>query len=298
VKTFILENERYPLDAAVRSEAANLNGAPETLPWPEDYNSLGPALRERAGGVVLMPAVWEDLLLVKVLDQFPGEGPTYVPVAVGEAPASTHLASAFNAGLTGFVETPAEPAKIKQVLKRAAERWRSMEDRRVQPASAEERLPAARPLPHVQNQLLGRALVDLRKGRGPFAEGAATALLVTSSAPQSDPLRHALTDLGVNVSAAGGVTEAIQAVAEHDPSIVISDSVLPDGDAIGLARRMHDELTTRMPYLIVWSSSPEKTAELLAPRTYINDVILKPPPEAGIHSTLPSIVAGVYRALD
>ncbi len=51
-----------------------------------------------------------------------------------------------------------------------------------------------------------------------------------------------------------------------------------------------------MPHIIVWSSSPDKAADLLEPDNHIDELLLKPGPEAGTESILPSIISVIYRS--
>ncbi|GMT42312.1 MAG: hypothetical protein IEMM0002_0723 [bacterium] len=146
-----------------------------------------------------------------------------------------------------------------------------------------------------RDQHLAHALLDFMNNNGPVRSGDIKVLLVTTSAAQEKRLGNLLTKIGVSAVSAGNMEDALKNTNLTEYSLIISDSVLPDGDAVTLVSRLRKALKSHMPRFMVWSSSPQKATDLLRPENHIDDVLIKPGPGTGIESMLPSIIAGIYQ---
>lgn len=67
---------------------------------------------------------------------------------------------------------------------------------------------------------------------------------------------------GHEVLLAGSLTEARRLVADEEPDVVIADFILPDGDGLAFATRLHDERGTGVVLMSGLSDLPE-AAELV-----------------------------------
>lgn len=146
----------------------------------------------------------------------------------------------------------------------------------------------------VRNHYLGKAFIDIMKNTGPLFDSEVEVLLVSSSPVQQKQLEMLLKTIRISTFKTGNIEEAIEVTGRKEFPVVISDGILPDGDATSLADRLR-KISKSMPHIIVWSSSPEKAAIFLEPENRIDEVLLKPDPETGIESILPSIIAVIYR---
>lgn len=299
MKTYLIQNDDYPLDASLMDALNSMSIGFKALLLPTNHNDIAPLLNDLEGGMVIFPAVWEDLFCVKIIREISPMPTPFEMVMIDEKPDISNLIVAFNEGLSAYLETPVTEEKLQLTISRIRPRF---EDKIAQLSTA-QRLSGlvSQSIPfnqsqaiNIRNQYLGKAFIDIVKKTGPLFEGEVNVLLVSSSPVQQKQLEILLKTMRISVTKTGNIEEAIQMVSGKEFAIVISDGFLPDGDAIMLANRLR-KTSKSMPHIIVWSSSPEKTSTFLKPENHIDEVLSKPGPETGIESILPSIIAVIYR---
>lgn len=300
MKLYLLENEAHPLDESLKKELASAGHTAEAIALPEDHEQLQALLEDHASGAVFLPAAWDDLFCVKTIDEVDSHARPFETVLVGPPPPLSRLIVAFNHGLTAFLETPVDPETLRLTLKRVEGRWKRSVETAELAATVElyRTGGSAHALSNenlMRDQLLGHALAQFASQEGPFFEGSVTILLASTSPSQQKQLASLLTRFGAQVTTVGTMNEAFEQLKDKAFTVVISDGVLPDGDALAFAARLRQEAKQSIPHFMVWSSSREKVPELLRPESLVNDVILKPGPDLGIESCLPAIVSAVYR---
>lgn len=300
MKIYLLQNDDHPLDKGLTAALEALSMEFKILTLPSDHGDITHVMSDLQGGVVMLPGIWTDLFCVKVIEETALLSTPFETVIVAPEPDLSNLVVAFNEGLSGYLKLPVTEERLRQVISRARARF----EKRLLQIEAERRFSdlAAQSIPFnrskamtVRNQYLGRAFIDFAKRRGPVFEGTIEILLVSSSPVQQKQLGELLKASGLSTTTSGNIEEAIQGLDEKDYRVVIADGVLPDGDATVLAGRVR-KIAKKMPYMIVWSSSPEKAATLLRPENHIDEVLLKPGPDIGIESVLPSLIAAIYQA--
>lgn len=300
MKIYLLQNDNHPLEKGLTAALESLSMEFKILTLPTDHGDIAHVMSDLQGGVVMLPGIWTDLFCVKVIEETALLSTPFETVIVASAPDLSNLVVAFNEGLSGYLELPVTEERLRQVISRARARF----EKRLLQIEAERRFSdlAAQSIPFnrskamtVRNQYLGRAFIDFAKRRGPVFEGTIEVLLVSSSPVQQKQLGELLKASGLSTTTSGSIEEAIQGLDEKDYRVVIADGVLPDGDVTVLAGRVR-KIAKKMPYMIAWSSSPEKAETLLRPENHIDEVLLKPGPEIGIESVLPSLIAAIYQA--
>lgn len=300
MKIYLLQNDDHPLEKGLTAALESLSMEFKILTLPTDHGDITHVMSDLQGGVVMLPGIWTDLFCVKVIEETALLSTPFETVIVDSAPDLSNLVVAFNEGLSGYLELPVTEERLRQVISRARARF----EKRLLQIEAERRFSdlAAQSIPFnrskamtVRNQYLGRAFIDFAKRRGPVFEGTIEVLLVSSSPVQQKQLGELLKASGLSTTTSGSIEEAIQGLDEKDYRVVIADGVLPDGDVTVLAGRVR-KIAKKMPYMIAWSSSPEKAETLLRPENHIDEVLLKPGPEIGIESVLPSLIAAIYQA--
>lgn len=273
----------------------------EELDVAGDHDALARLLKERDPGLVFIPPLWDDLFCVKLLNSILTLDTPFEPVIIGAAPIIPNLVAAFNAGLAGFVEIPINADLFRQVFYRAKQRL----DARIETMQNLRRLKeyetGSAPTIFSQqiverDQLLARAFMDLIKGKGPIVNQNVRLMLISSSSAQQASFSSFLKGVGIDVTTAGSMKEALKILGDgHHFPIVISDNLLPDGDAITLVNAMRKTVKEAMPRFIVLTASPDKAAELLKPETHIDDIIVKPRSGERMESILPAIISGIYQ---
>ena len=300
MKIYLLQNDDHPLDKGLTAALEALSMEFKILTLPSDHGDITHVMSDLQGGVVMLPGIWTDLFCVKVIEETALLSTPFETVIVAPEPDLSNLVVAFNEGLSGYLKLPVTEERLRQVISRARARF----EKRLLQIEAERRFSdlAAQSIPFnrskamtVRNQYLGKAFIDFAKRRGPVFEGTIEVLLVSSSSVQQKQLEELLKASGLSTTTSGNIEEAIQGLEEKDYRVVIADGVLPDGDATVLAGRVR-KIAKKMPYMIVWSSSPEKAETLLRPENHIDEVLLKPGPDIGIESVLPSLIAAIYQA--
>lgn len=299
---YLLDNDAHRLDPSLQAALEEHGETYESLSLPADHEEILTLFADHPGGAVFLPGVWEDLFSVKVVGELAHLTTAFEPVIVGPAPSNGELAAAFNEGLSAYVEAPLQPGRLKQTMKRVAERYKRHEEialLRHRIAHTGEGVPHRHLDPEsvARDHYLGQAFLDIKSQKGPMAGGNALILLVSSSQQQQRQLRALLEGMGFTVKEVGTMADAVGRCSAEPFTVVISDGVLPDGDAEGLAATLHQKLHAQVPRFIVWSSSPEKALELVRPEKHIDDIILKPGPSIGLESVLPTIISAVYQSL-
>ena len=298
MKTYLMQNNDYPLDESLFNILDSLSISFQGLALPTDHNDVGRLLNDLEGGTVFMPAVWKDLFGVKIVQEFSDAKTPFETVMVDATPEVSDLVVAFNEGLSAYLETPVDEEKLRIAISRTRSRF----EKKISQLSNVRRLSdlASQSNPFngsqaasIRNRYLGKAFIDMANRTGPLFDGEVAVLLVSSSSARQNRLGMQLKAIGISTVKTGNIEETIEAANKKGFMVVISDSILPDGDAILLANRLR-KTNKRMAPVIVWSSSPEKTTDLLKPEHHIDEVILKAGPETGIESVLPSIIALIY----
>ena len=215
------------------------------------------------------------------------------------APEVSNLIVAFNEGLSAYLEAPVTEERLHLIISRIQSRFEDKISQRstaqrVSALSSQSISSNTSRSMITRNQYLGRAFIDFVNQSGPLFESEVEVLLVSSSSVQQKQLEVTLKTIGITTTKTGSIEETIK-IAEKKFSVVISDGFLPDGDAITLANHLR-KICKSMPHLIVWSSSPDKAASFLDPENHIDELLLKPGPEIGSESILPSIISVLYRA--
>ncbi len=301
MKIYLLQNSRHPVDESVIHVLGSMSVKFDHINLPEDHEDIIGLFRELEAGMVILPSVWEDLFCVKILQEIILLKTPFEIVIAGQVPEMTDLAAAFNEGLAAFVETPVAEAKFRQTLSRVT----TTLYKKLRQVELEEKLSNISDLsiPHERsramsdkNHLLGKVLIDLANRNNPFSEQSIEVLLVSASPVQQNQLENTLKSIGVLSIKSSGFEDASEKIKTKEFPIVISDAVLPDGDVTSLTTRLR-KICKKMPYIIAWSSSPDKAADLLKPENNIDEVMIKPGPETGTESVLPSIATVLYRNL-
>jgi len=300
MKTYLMQNDDHPLDVSVINALSSMSIGFEVLTLPTNHNDVAPVLNDLEGGMVFLPGIWEDLFCVKIIREIFLMPTPFEMVIADATPEISNLIVAFNEGLSAYLETPVTEEKLQLTISRI----RSCFEDRISRLSTAQRLSdlASQSIPlnqsqamSIRNQYLGKAFIDIVNKTGPLFESEMDVLLVSSSSVQQKQLETLLKTIGISATKTGSIEEAIQVAVTNEFTIVISDGILPDGDAVILADRLR-KISKSMPHIIVWSSSPEKASTFLKPENHIDEVLSKPGPETGIESILPSIIAVIYRS--
>lgn len=299
MKAYLLDNKSHPLDGSLEKELKKLNTRMEHIKLPGDHEEILSLFEDKEGGLVFLPEIWEDLFCVKILHELQLLKNHFETIIVGPTPSVPDLIVAFNDGLTCYLQTPVDEGKLKQVTSRGTDRLNKKLEHENMVRRLADYESGSTPhhyTPQIQerDQLLGHGIVDIINQQGPLAKGDVRVLLVSTSKAQQKKLNDFLKGLGMDVVNAGTIKDAVKSAQDGKYSIVISDNILPDGDAVDLVNRLRKSLKTELPRFFVWSASPDKIADLLNPENHIDDVIIKPGPGVGIESILPTILAGVY----
>lgn len=298
MNTYILDGATLPVDPAVAELAAN-GSAAERFALPPNHEDLVALFEGRPGGVVLVPAVWEDLACVKAAGELAAMAEPFEPVLVGPAPDPSLLVAAFNEGASGYIEVPPDPEKARHVLDRARQRYRSRTGAVVSAALHHQDNDAAAATSQVaRDHYLGRAFLRCFENAGHLFPDTVGVLIVSSSEPQQKQLAKLVGQTGALVEKVRTMKDAVAACKPNGCTLVVSDGQLPDGDAASLAKALRKALSNRMPRIIVWSSSPETTAAGFGPDAPVDAVIPKPAPGIGVEACLPPIIATICEATE
>ena len=300
MKTYLMYNDDHVLDETLFSVLDAMSVDFEAITLPDKHNEITSLLRDLEGGAVFLPAVWKDLFCVKIMQEISLMPRPFETVIVDTAPEVSNLIVAFNEGLSAYLETPVTEENLQLIMSRIKSRF---EDK-ISHISAAQRLSGlssqsisinASQSMITRNQYLGRAFIDIVNQSGPLFENGVEVLLVSSSSVQQRQLEGTLKTIGISTTKSGSIEETIRIAEKKEFPVVISDNFLPDGDATMLADNLR-KTSKSMPHIIVWSSSPDKAADLLDPDNHIDELLLKPGPEVGTESILPSIISVIYRA--
>lgn len=298
--TYLLHSAKYPADAGLLDGLKNRHLHTESIELPDDHEEMLTLFGTREAGIIFMPPVWEDLFCVKMLDEIQMLKVPFEVILVGELPVVPNLIVAFNNGLGSYLETPIDGDKLGHAISRATSKLRKKaEELRIKLRLSEFESGSApnyhTPLQVERDQILAHAFLDFMYQRGPIHDGEVKILVVSTSTAQEHKLEKFLDNLGMKIETATDIASAVKLTASSNYSIIISDGILPDGDAIELVKQLRKTLKEQMPKFLVWSSSPDRVPALLNPDNHIDDVLMKPGPGTGIESILPSIVNGIYQ---
>jgi len=272
----------------------------ETLTLSSNHEEINPLFNTLGGGIVFLPGVWKDLFCVKVVQEISLIPTSFETIIADTTPEVSNLVVAFNEGLSAYVETPVNEEMFRLTISRVRSRF-EVRNSQFSTTGKLLRLPGqsvsidSSRIVMAENQYLGRAFVDMAKQTGPLFENKVEVLLVSSSSVQQKQMESVLKSIGISTVKTGSLKGAIQVAEKKGFPVVISDNFLPDGDAIKLANGLR-KVCKQVPHMIVWTSSPDKAATLLKPENHIDEVIIKPGPEVGIETILPSIISVIYRA--
>ncbi|VAX38153.1 hypothetical protein MNBD_UNCLBAC01-578 [hydrothermal vent metagenome] len=299
MKIYFLENLEYPLDKTLMETFQLCDLSFEVLSLPNDHKETGKVLESKERGCVFLPAVWQDLFCVKIIQEIKLLEKAFETVIVGSAPLAENLVLAFNEGLSAYLTVPITKVNFQHIFLRVKARHKQYIERldmehRLFDLERQLNMSSGSEPVHIRNHYLGQAFLDIKKQKGPFSEENIEILIISSSEVQKEKLATLLNVLGLTVVKVKNIEEAIKIVQDKYFSIIISDNVLPDGEAVALADQLRKSCS-KVPKLVVWSSSPEKAGSLLDPKNHIDEVVLKPSPETGIESILPTIIALMYQ---
>ena len=272
----------------------------EEVEFAGDHAQIAALFSQRPGGIVFLPAMWEDLLCVKVVQEIGLLPGFFEAVVIGGTPDLEHLTVLFNEGVGGYLMSPVDERLCQAMITRLGERLK----RRRETAALSERVleletrlatSAGAAADRQQHRILGKAYLDLKNQAGPFAKDMEV-LLISTSQVQRERMKGVLKALGMEVITAESIQDALERLRERPIPIVISDNILPDGDGLQLARSIRQS-SEWMPKVIILSSSAEKMRQLLQPGNYIDEVVLKTIFEAGPESVIPPVVKMMYSAV-
>ncbi|MDH5542899.1 MAG: response regulator [Nitrospinota bacterium] len=300
MKSYILENKKNMIDAEVKENLKKgMEHKVEELELPENHEDIYPIFADKEDGIIFIPAIWTDLYCVKIINEVEHLKGVFGAVIVGKTPKASELVVAFNEGLYAYLETPMDKQNFKQTLTRVFGKLRKKSGENLVLGRIKQYESGLSPRSfshqmHERDHLLAKAYIDVLKDRGPLMDGTVKVLLVTASKAQEGRLEKFLKELGLKIESVDSMAAALEKASVGKFELIITDNMLPDGDAITFVDKLRKLMKKSLPRVIVWSSSPEKFASLLGPENHIDDVILKPGPGAGIEVILPSIVAAIY----
>ena len=293
---YLMESATHRLDQALKNILATRNLPLSELDLAEDtHEAVRSLLIEREPGLVFMPAIWQDLFGVKTIQEIRMLPVLFETIMCGPAPEPSHLVVAFNEGVGAYLQTPATESAIDTTIRRLQKK---LADRIAQAArltEMEKYASGSGLATALRDQMIARALLDLRGGRGPLLDGNAHVLMALASKAQAGHLDAFLKQAGFGVDHAPSIADALKLTQTKAYVALIADGVLPDGSAVDLAIKMRKSLKLQIPRVIVWTSSPERHKDFLKPGNYIDEVVLKPSPDAGMESILISIIMGLYQ---
>ncbi len=300
MKTYLMHNDGHVLPETLFSVLNSMSVDFDSITLPAKHDEVLSLLSNLEGGAIFLPAVWKDLFCVKVIQEISLLPTPFETIIVDMAPEVSNLIVAFNEGLSAYLEAPVTEEKLHLIISRIQSRF---EDKISQRSTAQRVSALSSQSISIntsqsmitRNQYLGRAFIDFVNQSGPLFESEVEVLLVSSSSVQQKQLEVTLKTIGITTTKTGSIEETIQIAEKKEFPVVISDGLLPDGDAITLANHLR-KICKSMPHIIVWSSSPDKAANLLNPENHIDELLLKPGPEIGTESILPSIISVLYRA--
>ena len=300
MKTYLMYNDDHVLDETLFNFLDSTGVHYDGVLLPAEHHEVGPILSDLEGGAVFLPAKWKDLFCVKVIQEISLMTMPFETVLVDRAPEISNLIVAFNEGLSGFLETPVTEEKFAVMISRIKSRYEdkvshlSGVQRPAGLSSQSTSINGSHSM-NVRNQHLGMAFIDIANQTGPLFEKEVEVLVVSSSSVQLKQLEGTLKKIGITSTKSGSIEETTQIVEKKEFPVVVSDSFLPDGDAVTLADNLK-KTSKSMPHIIVWSASPDKAVHLVKPENHIGEVLIKRGPESGTESLLPSIISVIYEA--
>jgi DNA-binding NtrC family response regulator len=301
MNVFVMQNQRNRVDESVLDIVTEVADVFLSMDLPENHNDIQMMLGTHPGGIVVMPAIWEDLLVVKLVQQIMLLDKPYKTIAVGTCNDIASLATAFNEGLSAFITIPAETGVIVNSIKRVVsqQNLRVNELRLMKKNSSVNSYSAHEVFSEKKNysfreKLVGKLLIQLAEGLNPFKANATSLMNITTSVARQNQFSRLFDTMGFQTTPAATIREALELAGKKEFSVVVSDAVLTDGKISELTSGLKN-VCRRMPYIIVLSSSPEKADELLTPENCIDEVVMKPVPDSGIESVLPTVSAYAFR---
>ncbi len=115
MKTYLIQNDDYPLDASLMDALNSMSIGFKALLLPTNHNDIAPLLNDLEGGMVIFPAVWEDLFCVKIIREISPMPTPFEMVMIDEKPDISNLIVAFNEGLSAYLETPVTEEKLQLI---------------------------------------------------------------------------------------------------------------------------------------------------------------------------------------
>ena len=299
MKAYLLSDKNSKLDKGLESSLKVLEFETEKVDLPEDHEAIFKYFEGKEGGLIFIPAIWQDLFCVKVVQEIVRLRGSFEAVVVGSKPKIPDLIVAFNNGLSAYLTTPLDTQELKQVVSRAMLKLKEKSDKdllavRLTQYESSGKVQSLFTQTSERDMLLAKAFIDFFKQSGPIMSGEVYVLLVGSSGAQKKKLESFLKQLNIHTDSATDIKSGVELTLKGKYQLIISDNVLSDGSAIQMITELRAKVKGELPRFIVWSSSPEKYAELINPETHIDDVITKPGPGAGIETVLPAIIAAIY----
>ncbi len=295
---YILKNSKHTPDVSLLNTLTELSINYKLIEIPENHTEIQQTLSQKNNGIIILPEIIVDLYSVKIIQEILLLDTDFEVIMTGRGENLSMIITAFNAGLNSYIEMPYHVENLKHILKRAA---RSLNNKisqkqainfhsEIQLSSSKEDIRAST----INNQILGQAFIDFAKKTGPIATNKVTTILLSSSPAQQNQLAKILKAIGLHVIQTENIEETLEISQNTDSLLIISDSILPDGDIYLLTTNLQKQCQ-EMPKIIVWSSSPAKAKELMQPKNRIDLVLNKPTPQVGVESILPAIVSVIYQ---
>ncbi len=295
---YILKNLNHPPDESLLDALTELSINYELIEIPGNHTEIQQTLSQQNNGIIILPEIIVDLYSVKIIQEILELNTSFEVIMTGSSKNLPMIITAFNAGLNSYIEMPYHVENLKHIFKRAA---RSLNNKlsqkqainfysEIQFSNNKEEIRAST----INNQILGQAFIDFAKKTGPIATNKVTTILLSSSPAQQNQLAKILKAIGLNVIQTENIEETLKTSQNSDSLLIISDSILPDGDIYLLTKNLQKQCQ-EMPKIIVWSSSPEKAKELMQPENRIDLVLNKPSPQVGVESILPAIISVIYQ---
>ncbi len=292
MKIYLLENKTHSLPKELKDKFIPESYEIISLKLPSDHEEIHQLFEEQSRGAIFLPAIWEDLLSVKIVQEIKSLKEFFTIALVGKEGDLDSVICAFNNGLTGFLTAPVEETAFKQVFSRMKYLDEIHAQKLLKKASSN--LTSTFTITEKENYL-SKAFLDFLSEKGPFVSEQTSVLIVTSSPAQSNLLKELLQQLHITVHTVGSIDKAIETLKSNSVDLIISDATLKDGSAKDMGKAIHTEINQAIPPYLVWTSSYDTQAIPLEKDSHIDEVLPKPSSKSSLTSLLPSIVMWIYK---
>ena len=129
MKAYLLTDKKTKLDKDLEGKLKILEFELEKADLPEDHEEVYEYFQDKEGGLIFIPAIWQDLYCVKVVQEIVRLRGSFEAIIVGSKPTIPDLIVAFNNGLSAYLPTPLDPQELKQVITRATSKLKEKADK-------------------------------------------------------------------------------------------------------------------------------------------------------------------------